>query len=143
MSRIDAVCIDQSRETEKEKQIPMMGQIYSRAAMVIAWLWGPLDHVDGDSRLTAARREAAATIADVSCDILQGISRNTELSLALMRLIFHSYWSRVWIVQEIRLARDREFRWEGQRVSTHRLEVIATTIAAYTRVKSLSRYRKI
>jgi len=75
---IDAICINQSSLAEKKEQIPMMGQIYSRAVMLIAWLWGPLDGVGGDSRITAARREAAATVADVSCDISQGITRNTE-----------------------------------------------------------------
>lgn len=35
---IDAVCIDQSNRIEKALQIPLMGQIYSNAELVIVWL---------------------------------------------------------------------------------------------------------
>jgi len=39
---IDAICIDQTKEGEQERnqQLQIMGQIYSRAATVIIWL-GP------------------------------------------------------------------------------------------------------
>lgn len=136
---IDAICINQNSLAEKKQQIPMIGQIYSRATMLIAWLWSPLDGVGGDSRITAVRREAAATIADVSCDISQGMTQSTEVSRALLRLIFHNYWSRVWIVQELRLSRDREFWWEGQRISARRLQAIATAITAQAACKSSGR----
>ena len=61
------------------------------------------------------------------------------MSRALLRLIFHNYWSRVWIVQEIRLTRDREFWWEGQRISARRLQAIATAIATHAVCKSSAR----
>ncbi|GAB1317001.1 Heterokaryon incompatibility domain-containing protein [Madurella fahalii] len=35
---IDAVCIDQDNPPEKATQIPLMGEIYSRAGRVLAWL---------------------------------------------------------------------------------------------------------
>lgn len=35
---IDAVCIDQANAPEKGMQIPLMGEIYSRAGRVLAWL---------------------------------------------------------------------------------------------------------
>lgn len=35
---IDAVCIDQSNAREKAAQIPLMGEVYSRAGRVLAWL---------------------------------------------------------------------------------------------------------
>ncbi len=35
---IDAVCIDQGNAAEKAAQIPLMGEVYSRAARVVGWL---------------------------------------------------------------------------------------------------------
>lgn len=37
---IDAICIDQQSGTEKNQQVPLMGEIYSRAATVLVWLNG-------------------------------------------------------------------------------------------------------
>lgn len=36
---------------------------------------------------------------------------------ALTRLMEHDYWSRLWIVQELNLARDVVLRWDGQDIS--------------------------
>ncbi len=47
---IDQVCIDQGNPSEKDFQIPLMGQIYSKATTVLIWL-GPGDH---DSELAMA-----------------------------------------------------------------------------------------
>ncbi|KAK0621835.1 heterokaryon incompatibility, partial [Bombardia bombarda] len=35
---IDAICISQANTDEKSAQVPLMGQIYSNAMKVIAWL---------------------------------------------------------------------------------------------------------
>ena len=35
---IDAICIDQKDDRDKERQIPLMGDIYSRATTVYIWL---------------------------------------------------------------------------------------------------------
>jgi hypothetical protein len=44
---VDAICIDQSNSTqEKATQIPLMGEIYSRAGRVLAWLGGDLTRVE-------------------------------------------------------------------------------------------------
>jgi hypothetical protein len=35
---IDAICIDQKSEAEKNQQVPLMADIYSRAVLVLVWL---------------------------------------------------------------------------------------------------------
>jgi heterokaryon incompatibility protein (HET) len=40
----DALCINQIDAKEKGQQVPLMGQIYSRSALVISWL-GPADAI--------------------------------------------------------------------------------------------------
>ncbi|KAK3904926.1 hypothetical protein C8A05DRAFT_13246, partial [Staphylotrichum tortipilum] len=44
---VDAVCIDQGSAGEKMTQIPLMGEVYSRAGMVLAWLGGEESMVEG------------------------------------------------------------------------------------------------
>lgn len=38
---IDAICIDQSNDAEKNQQVPLMKNIYEAASLVLIWL-GPL-----------------------------------------------------------------------------------------------------
>ena len=35
---IDAICIDQKNPLEKTTQIPLMGEVYNNAELVLAWL---------------------------------------------------------------------------------------------------------
>lgn len=43
---IDAVCIDQNNEREKEQQIQLMTKIYGHANSVLVWLGEPADNSD-------------------------------------------------------------------------------------------------
>ena len=43
---IDAICTNQESIEEKNKQIPLMGQIYAQASRVIVWLGGSQDGGD-------------------------------------------------------------------------------------------------
>src|SRR5882757_5845843 len=52
---IDALCINQIDEAEKNKQVAMMGEIYSRASRVLIWL-GRLDNVGSDSLIELSKR---------------------------------------------------------------------------------------
>lgn len=61
---IDAICIDQVNGVEKAHQIPLMSQIYSRAAFVLIW-WGSN---------SIAEDEAFAMVPEVS-STMQRIAR--------------------------------------------------------------------
>jgi hypothetical protein len=80
---IDAICINQADINERGSQVEMMGNIYRRASVVRAWL-GPAVEANGTEKNT-----------------------NFEWSLEDVRT--RSYWSRVWIIQEILLAREAYF----------------------------------
>jgi hypothetical protein len=87
---IDALCIDQSSDLEKNHQVAMMGQIYSTSLEVVAWLG-----VDFEKPLmTLSESEALSCFAEFdligTCD----------------------YWSRLWIVQEFLLGRSVK-AWSG------------------------------
>ncbi|RMY70502.1 hypothetical protein D0864_10871 [Hortaea werneckii] len=119
---VDAICIDQDDVEEKNCQVQMMGEIYESAKCVIACLG---EHAD-DSRLLFEHLEdldaAMATnkVAQEKIDVARGrsvcvptftwlgtIGRIVAFDLcrALNALMRRKYWTRVWIVQELRLAR--------------------------------------
>lgn len=130
---IDALCIDQNNLNEKSEQIPMMGEIYIRATRVYAWL-GEADrqtdcvfdiltafrdrtkeanfatHLDAAEQLSFHRQlfyeiyeEKAGTLPernDSDDDMLQ------EEFNWLRPLYTRPYWQRVWIIQELVLAKS-------------------------------------
>lgn len=132
---IDAICIDQTNDAEKSEQVARMGEIYKNAATVLAWLgeststsddaldfiteWTtaalqlqytpepffyrtpvPSDPVESYVRAQwrhAMVREAVALVRDP-----WSVSRWSGLSAFLGR----PYWNRIWIIQELNLARE-------------------------------------
>lgn len=96
---IDQLCINQEDTLERNHQVNLMGMIYSEALMTVIWL-----HDEGQlkspwSLETIGMRELPFTHA---------------LSLTTYeRILFHTYFSRLWIIQEILLARQVVIMVEG------------------------------
>ncbi|KAK8006070.1 heterokaryon incompatibility protein-domain-containing protein [Apiospora marii] len=71
---LDAICIDQSNITEKNSQIPLMGDIYSKAKRVLVWLgeendgssaaMGLLVQLGYMSKLMSVCKAVATTVCD-------------------------------------------------------------------------------
>ena len=115
---IDALCINQSSVLEKNHQVPLMGKIYSHAQRVLMWLgveqdnshlgiaiinrWGKGIHAaraaDLDELLSAPLKTALRFIEDPFDD---------ESFTAAKHLLSRDYWKRIWIIQEVVLARNR------------------------------------
>ncbi|KAF6812096.1 ankyrin and HET domain-containing protein [Colletotrichum musicola] len=98
---IDALCINQTDLDEKSHQVPLMSEIYSSAGTVFAWL-GP------GSPSTGLCFEALREIRDIpkhqtpSEGDLRKLIRAYVLATSIA---LNPYWSRIWIVQELVLAR--------------------------------------
>ncbi|KAL5316720.1 hypothetical protein ACEPPN_015771 [Leptodophora sp. 'Broadleaf-Isolate-01'] len=123
---IDALCINQRDDEEKNSQVGQMGRIYQRASRVIAWLGPEDDEIAG-----------ASTAAFSLANFLHGTSVSTRYCYrpetgfwrpykyptpatpsrpnvpvtyqhhgwaALHSFCQKSYWSRLWITQELVLA---------------------------------------
>jgi hypothetical protein len=90
---IDALCIDQSQLQERNNQVSMMGDIYSRAERVVVWL----GTVSKEVKITmkALRKKGLRFDRESSSVYTQGVYELYELA----------YWSRAWIVQEFVLAK--------------------------------------
>jgi hypothetical protein len=82
---IDQVCIDQTSMDEKSHQLGLMSEIYSKAWLVIAWLGC------GDKMRQA------------TWDLKQ---QTLQRDAALSTLLNNSYFDRLWIIQEMLLARE-------------------------------------
>lgn len=107
---IDAICIDQSQVEERNHQVAMMGDIYSKARSVLVWL-GPS---------TAAIAGLLQNMHGLTVDEYYKLAWETEMDDQEMRVIQSGleelcgmeYWERLWVVQEYLLARNVDI-WCG------------------------------
>src|SRR6266536_1633585 len=122
---VDAICIDQSNKCERTHQVSQMRAIYSHAVTVLIWL-GPETESSGIAmewikELSMRKRGSLGPQERLSgLSAAQIRNRQTQRWQALSELCRREYWRRVWIVQEVILARriiihygESEARWLG------------------------------
>ncbi|KAN0121979.1 Heterokaryon incompatibility protein (HET) domain containing protein [Hyaloscypha variabilis] len=112
---IDAICINQDDEEEKAVQISMMSAIYADASMVIVWL-GVLDDASlkalelFDQRLQHEDKQYQANSGGIPQEAdspQQDYTIFKQADEELLERFFRRRWfRRVWIVQEIALAKE-------------------------------------
>ncbi len=117
---IDQIGIDQSNVPEKNSQVRLMADIYTTAALVLVWL-------GQDPIMVQAAR-----------DYLDGMEDVDELCFpeaAVTTIISNSYFTRLWIVPEVSLARrvwmlcgDVDFGWDGLQLSVQRVNLMETRL---------------
>jgi len=123
---IDAICINQSDMNEKTAQVGMMRDIYGAATRVIAILGDTamatvnpnLNRcISGLIRRSLAYHSSMAEMMmreDQSNENYEASSFFTKMATSidyplqsgLLRLLCHPYWTRVWIIQELVVARS-------------------------------------
>lgn len=81
---IDSICINQENKEEKSHQIRLLNRVYRSAACVVSWL--------GD----APHTKAMGYLVDTKSD--------WDMDLDVRGLLNSTYWTRIWMVQEIVLA---------------------------------------
>ncbi|PVH95405.1 HET-domain-containing protein, partial [Periconia macrospinosa] len=93
---IDAICIDQNNKAEKSDQVSRMGEIYSRAVKVYAWLGKASRETD---LVFAVLQQFRDRKKEEACPAYFDTAE--ELSFHQQPLYARCYWRRVWIVQEL------------------------------------------
>ena len=99
---IDQLCIDQFSTGERNHQVQMMSDIYSKATSVIAWLG------DGSEK---GNTEPAGMIAERGLDIFEDTHdaacawKDRAEVKGFSYVLYNEYFQRLWIVQEFILAR--------------------------------------
>jgi len=132
---IDAICINQDDNDDKNYQVPLMGTIYTRATVVDIWL-GPeesptlsaksvFDVLDKSSLSGDDERPELKTTNGEFVGIYTWQPRLAELQAFSER----PYWTRIWVIQEATLARrihvycgSRQVQWDLLREHLRALE---------------------
>lgn len=102
---IDQICINQDDPQERGHQVSIMKHIFSRAKEVIVWL-GEED--DKSSKLCEYAKKmprGGAVLHDSPKSGLNRILKQRQLQDALQKLLQRRYFSRVWVIPEVALAR--------------------------------------
>ena len=129
---VDAICINQNDLAEMSEQVPKMGEIYSRAMKVYAWLGEADRQIDYVFNVLQEFRDrkreakfpthfdAAEQLSfyrQLFCDIYQDkagtLPEQSDLDDDMLHeefnwlrpLYVRPYWRRVWIIQELVLAK--------------------------------------
>ena len=110
---IDQICINQGKDDEKAHQVNQMAEIYSTAYVIEAWL-GPgfegsdelVDLIIHESNLSPQSRSYRLNVSE---------QEMRALIPSLGHLLRLSYWSRLWVTQEIVLGRVVNIRI-GQKI---------------------------
>ncbi|KAH8723853.1 heterokaryon incompatibility protein-domain-containing protein, partial [Phaeosphaeriaceae sp. PMI808] len=92
---VDAVCIDQENEREKEQQIQRMAIIYGQANRVVVWLGeaaGKSDQVLEEIRVAGSKNATDSSI-------------NETIQPAVLALFQRPWFRRIWVLQEVAAAR--------------------------------------
>ncbi|KAK3366273.1 heterokaryon incompatibility protein-domain-containing protein [Lasiosphaeria ovina] len=107
---VDAICINQGDDEEKNLQVRSMARIYAYATRVVVWLEEATENhpllgddavtTDSDAALEALRLDASGQGASRSPF---GSSRNDHL--AIMHMLERSWFQHVWVLQEVAAAR--------------------------------------
>ena len=101
---IDQICIDQHNVRERNHQVGMMSEIYSRCSSLIIWLSS--DSSEFCIAVDELRHEfRQIPVANRSQNIVADDPRQKPVARPLSTLLRDSYFTRLWIVQEVLLAR--------------------------------------
>jgi hypothetical protein len=107
---IDAICINQQSNRERSKQVSLMRKIYSLAQKTIIWLG------EGNGESTRAIEWISQIVAD---EVVTGIVP-WEAVILLCR---HSWFTRVWVVQEFVVGKQVECRVGTQSFPAEKLKL--------------------
>lgn len=102
---IDQLCIDQHSIVERNHQVARMSQLYQSADCVLIWLGRGNDV----SRAVMTGLQSSSVLG-------QGWNREAHKVFAS-----HPYWRRLWIVQEVLLARRLMIAWDSQTLDWSKL----------------------
>ena len=102
---VDALCINQNDNLEKNNQNPLMGPTYSYTQSVLVWL-GP--QADGSEKFVGSCNQVPSESQPLCSRILENLDSDAtnHSSAAIASLQRRTYWTRTWIIQDTVLASD-------------------------------------
>lgn len=101
---VDGICINQNDVEEKNSQVCKMKDIFQRASQVIVWL-GSSNFDSGAAFTLLHSLNTCQSSSNKIREIIQDPNRAYEWK-ALINLFQRSYWRRVWVIQEVQVAKS-------------------------------------
>ena len=107
---IDSICINESDTTEKSKQVRMMQSIFKEAEMTLGWLG-----IDSGAKKAFGfiKRINETTSAASLCDLCLCLESDW---IEFKKLVAKEWFERIWIIQEIAVAKAAVLRYGDQEV---------------------------
>ncbi|CAH0056736.1 unnamed protein product, partial [Clonostachys solani] len=152
----DAVCINQSDVEERSEQVALMGEIFQKAYQVVVWLGSePASHTRNAVGASDDNDEISSQAFAMICSIVdtwaretyrvdigrpqyrrQGSTQDAYDTIPLDRphweklkpLFSNSWFTRMWVVQEIALARRATAVWAKSEISWELIGLAAAII---------------
>ena len=127
---IDAICIDQANTKERSAQVLRMKQIYLTAKRVLVWL-GP-HHGDSDKAIEFLSFVSRNCPMGHEAEWFQVLLRSPMVIQqwnALTRMLWRVWWTRIWVVQEIVLAKELEIMCGNEILSWTDLDYAMSNIS--------------
>ncbi|KAI4249125.1 MAG: hypothetical protein L6R42_009060 [Xanthoria sp. 1 TBL-2021] len=144
---LDSLCINQQDVTERNEQVAMMGDIYSKASLVLVWL-GPDPHEDTDIVFSAFRdlveylQKNGAILhwthpdstSVLSAPLPSSIVSPSESEADRLSRFFNLPWfSRSWVLQEAGLATWTTITWGGQALDWNAIGLTALFLVRHAK----------
>jgi hypothetical protein len=125
---IDAICINQKDVAEKNSQVLLMSQIYSKADRVIVW--------PGDSYLSCRASKMVLRVLntfdtfdgphDDFRDFFEDERDQPAWRSMIEDLFTNLYFTRVWVIQEVALGKDIQLYYGGRYISLMQYMTVLT-----------------
>jgi hypothetical protein len=151
----DAICINQRDLEEKNTQVAFMGTIYEAAACVLIWLGDSDEHTSG--AITSFKHIAASAASCGITEVYHGVKRNikytqptpaeeeafakleSETNFHQLSTIYQRSWfSRLWIIQEVSLSRKSLLHCGQYDLDFAQLAIATALIQVLFKIRSLT-----
>jgi hypothetical protein len=149
---IDAICVDQTNDMERGQQVNMMDAIYTNAKCVIIWLGLEKESQNASSKDLIVKTSALGTMLVNDANLAAttgwvvwhesvskraaycshvGVPPFTDVAWRYLLELFSRQWfTRLWVVQEVALARDVVVLCGRSKFSWRDFEMTAEAFAA-------------
>jgi hypothetical protein len=141
---VDALCIDQQNVPERSHQVNIMAKLYSLADLVVVWL-GPALH-ESDKAISyisyppsgvpirpqfpyATSKLLSSMTPPPSKLSIRSVFK-ADVATAIISFYQRPYWTRLWVVQEILLARNLIILCGNRSLSWEKLKSFSLTFGA-------------
>ena len=141
---VDAVCIDQQNLDERARQVRLMRQIYSQAETVHVWIGEETANTEAGVELL---HRTAKAVQDLPHDLTAGTSYPELKAMglphmfdstwkAVAEIITRQWFGRVWVIQEMTVARKCIFICGRLKIEYEAVRTLARSLSYFSTLQN-------